>query len=79
MLGGRYAAHWLTTSGPIRWKSSLAIPVASEVSRTRSPGSSTCTGSDTFNPKNSFPVSRSGEVFRLAGTEAISGASARPS
>src|SRR5208283_4993225 len=77
--GGRYATHDSSTVGPSSRMSSLAIAVATDVSRTRSNGSSMCTGSDRFMALNSLPESRPGEVSRLVGTDAMIGWSARPS
>ena len=54
--GGRYSIIRPCSFGPRSSLSSLARDAASEVSRTRSSGSSMCTGSETGKPLISLPV-----------------------
>lgn len=74
-----FAAAYYGRFGYDRSSFSLAIPVASDVSRTRANGSSMCVGSDTAMPPSSLPLIRCGDLSLLAGTEATMGRSAEPS
>ena len=71
--GGRYSISRPCSFGPRSSLSSLARDAASDVSRTRSSGSSTCTGSDTGSPLISLPVMRSGDLSVATGTYAMIG------